>query len=58
MDWTTILNSGFTIMELASGCFLVYGGWICVRHVALDRPLPRKRTLPAPTHGLHSALAQ
>lgn len=57
MDWTMILNGVFAIMELASGCFLVYGGWICLRHLAVDWPLPRQRSMPAPMHGFHAAHA-
>ncbi|MGB8437618.1 MAG: hypothetical protein WCE38_25515 [Burkholderiales bacterium] len=58
MDWTMILNDVFAIMELASGCFLVYGGWICLRHLAGDWQLSRQRNVPAPMQGYHAAHAR
>jgi hypothetical protein len=58
MDWTTILNGIFAIMELASGCFLVYGGWICLRHLAGDWQLSRQCNAPARMHGYDTAHAR
>jgi len=31
MDWLTILNTLFSILGVASGGFLVYGAWLCLR---------------------------
>jgi threonine/homoserine/homoserine lactone efflux protein len=32
-----ILNVLFSILGVASGGFLAYGGWVCLRHLMSDR---------------------
>lgn len=58
MNWTMILNDLFAIMGLASGGVLVYGGWICMRHLAGDWPWSRLRESPAALHWLHIPRAE
>jgi len=43
MDWTTILDSVFAFGGLASGGFLAFGGWLCLRHLVGNRGLSRAR---------------
>lgn len=31
MDWLTILNALFSVLGTASGGFLAYGAWLCLR---------------------------
>jgi hypothetical protein len=55
MDWTMILAQVFASMELASGFFIMYGGWICMRHLAGDWRLPQPGDAPVALYWMHAA---
>jgi len=57
MDWTIILDSLFALGGLASGGFLAFGGWLCLRHVMDDLALFRSRPSPGAPHWSHTARA-
>ena len=43
MDWTMLLNGLAWVLQLLSGGFLAYGGWLCLRYLVGERAQSRRR---------------
>jgi len=49
MDWTMIQDGLFALGGFASGGFLAFGGWLCMRHLFDDLgPFPSRASPDAP----------
>ena len=46
---TTILDIFFWLMGVASGGFLAYGAWVCLRHLAAERLRAEQRKVKPET---------
>ena len=57
MDWTMILDSLFAFGGLASGGFLAFGGWLCLRNLVDDLALFQSRASPDAPHWSRTARA-